>query len=405
MKIMRKRVCVVFVLLVFGILLGHEVSAASGISMRDKKISMWQGKTKQLSLVSVSGKQAGKIKWKSSNGSLVSVSKKGKVKAKKAGKATVTAVYKGKKYTCRIRVIKQTKKTRSSSVTGNTKVADVMNHPVFRGYGRLLFPVDFSIPKNMKLGEIDELMPYHNYVRTDTTVKTVKHLINRVGKGGTVFYDIYTEKEKKADPQKKNTGLIFFKGKPGRKFAVVNAGGGWSYVGAMHESFPAAMKLSKKGYNAFALIYRSGGEKKACQDLARAITFIFRHADELQVDVSGYSLWGGSAGARMAANLGSYGPEGYGEKKLPHAGAVIMQYMEHSDYTKQDPPTFACVGKLDGIADWKVMQSRINELKKLGIPTEFHAYGGVEHGFGLGIGTAADGWLKRAVDFWEKNTK
>lgn len=372
MKIMRKLVCVVFTLLVFGILSGQEVSAASGISMRDKNISLWQGTTKQLSLVSVSEEQAGKIRWKSSNRSLVSVSKKGKIEARKAG---------------------------------NTKVTDVINNPVFREYGRLLFPVDFSIPKNMKLKGIAELMPYHNYVRTDTTVNTVKHLINRAGKGETVFYDIYTAKEKKADPQKKNTGLLFFKGKPGRKFSVVNAGGGWSYVGAMHESFPAAMELSKKGYNAFALIYRSGGEKKACQDLARAITFIFSHADELQVDISGYSLWGGSAGARMAANLGSYGPKGYGEKKLPHAGAVIMQYTEHSDYTKQDPPTFACVGKSDSIADWKVMQSRIDELKKLGIPTEFHAYGKVDHGFGLGIGTAADGWLRRAVDFWEKNTK
>ena len=49
------------------------------------------------------------------------------------------------------------------------------------------------------------------------------------------------------------------------------------------------------------------------------------------------------------------------------------------------------------------MQSRINELKKLGIPTEFHAYGGVERGVGLGTGTAAYGWLNRAVAFWEKN--
>lgn len=143
MKIMRKLFSVVFVLLVLGILSGHEVSAASGISMRDKKISLWQGKTKQLSLASVSGKQAGKIRWKSSNRSMVSVSKKGKIRARKVGKVTVTAAYKGKKYTCRIRVVKQTKKTRSSSVTGNTKVADVMNNPVFRGYGRLLFPVDF----------------------------------------------------------------------------------------------------------------------------------------------------------------------------------------------------------------------------------------------------------------------
>lgn len=48
------------------------------------------------------------------------------------------------------------------------------------------------------------------------------------------------------------------------------------------------------------------------------------------------------------------------------------------------------------------MQSRINELKELGIPTEFHAYGGVDHGFGLGVGTAANGWLSRAAAFWKK---
>ena len=405
MKVIRKLAYIALFLVIVGICSGHEVSAASGISMQDKKITLWQGKAKQLNLVSVPKQQSGKIKWSSSNRKVVSVSKKGKAKAKKAGKAIITAVYKGKKYICRIGVVKQTKKTKSSSVTGNTKVTDVINNPIFQEYGRLLFPVDFSIPQNMKLKEIDELMPYHNYVRTDTTVKTVKNLINRAGKGETVFYDIYSEKEKKADPQKKDTGLVFFKGKPGRKFAIVNAGGGWSYVGAMHESFPAAMELSKKGYNAFALIYRSGGEKRACQDLARAITFIFSHADELQVDVSGYSLWGGSAGARMAANLGSYGTEGYGEKKLPHAGTVIMQYTGHSDYTKQDPPTFACVGKSDGIADWKVMQSRINQLKEMGIPTEFHAYSGVEHGFGLGIGTAAKGWFSKAIAFWEKNVK
>lgn len=265
MKIVQKITCLILVIFVLAGVSEHEVSAASRIGLRDKKISLWQGKTKQLSLVSISKKQAGKIRWKSSDKKLVSVSKTGKIKAKNAGKATVTAIYRKKKYTCSIRVVKQTKKRRSSSVTGNTKITDVMNHPVFRGYGRLLFPVDFSISKNRRLSEIDELMPYHNYIRTGITVKTVKNLINRAGKGETVFYNIYTAKEKKADPQKKDTGLIFFKGKPGKKVAIVNAGGGWSYVGAMHESFPAAMELSKRGYNAFALIYRSGGERKACR--------------------------------------------------------------------------------------------------------------------------------------------
>lgn len=65
------------------------------------------------------------------------------------------------------------------------------------------------------------------------------------------------------------SGLIF-RGEPGAKTAIVDAGGGFAYVAAMHDSFPQALELSKKGYNAFALIYRPGADT-ACEDLARAI--------------------------------------------------------------------------------------------------------------------------------------
>ena len=37
------------------------------------------------------------------------------------------------------------------------------------------------------------------------------------------------------------------------------------------------------------------------------ISFIFEYAEELEVDTDCYSLWGGSAGARMVAYLGTYG--------------------------------------------------------------------------------------------------
>lgn len=171
-------------------------------------------------------------------------------------------------------------------------------------------------------------------------------------------------------------------------------------MGAMQDSFPHALELSQKGYNAFALIYRPGAQT-ACEDLARAISFIFEHAEELEVDIDCYSLWGGSAGGRMAAWLGSYGPAEFGGDNLPQPGAVIMQYTGHSDYTENDPPTFACVGENDGIADWRAMQRRIEALSALGIPTEFHHYPGLSHGFGLGTGTAAEGWINDAAAFWE----
>ena len=119
------------------------------------------------------------------------------------------------------------------------------------------------------------------------------------------------------------------------------------------------------------------------------------------MDTDCYSLWGGSAGARMAAWLVSYGPEAFGGGRLPRPGAVIMQYTGHSDYTQQDPPTFACVGDNDGIADWRAMRRRLQALERLGIPTEFHHYAGLSHGFGLGTGNIDEGWLSEAVKFWE----
>lgn len=67
-------------------------------------------------------------------------------------------------------------------------------------------------------------------------------------------------------------------------------------------------------------------------------------------EMTDYSLWGGSAGARMAAWLGSYGTAAFGEDVYPQPGAVIMQYTGLSEVTGTEPPTYNCVGTSDGIA-------------------------------------------------------
>lgn len=127
------------------------------------------------------------------------------------------------------------------------------------------------------LGELQ--LTWYNNIDPNETVEIVNTLWQRANAGETVFYDIYTEEEKAEDPDKEDTGLFFFKGDPGAKFAVCNAGGGFAYVGAM--------------------------------------------------------------------------------------------------------------------------QRRIEALDALGIPTEFHHYPGLPHGFGLGTGTVAEGWLDEAAQFWE----
>ena len=201
----------------------------------------------------------------------------------------------------------------------------VINDEYFKGFGRLIFPVHRNIPSNTKLQDIGSYYTWYNYINSYKTVEIVNYLRNKAKEGNKIFYDIYTDEEKRQDSEKENTGLFLFKGKDNEKFAIVNAGGGFSYVGAIHDSFPHCLELSKKGYNAFALIYRPN-QQKACEDLSRAINFIFENKDKLKIDVNKYSLWGGSAGARMAALVGTHGTQYYGETQRNKAATVVMQY-------------------------------------------------------------------------------
>lgn len=299
-------------------------------------------------------------------------------------------------------VEQQTKPQSMAAFTRESRIEDVQNDPAFDGFGRLLFPTNTYYYSGDTLEELE--LTYYSHIDPEETVEIVNTLYDRVEAGQTVFYDIYTDQEKKSDPAKRDTGLFYFKGNPCEKFAICNAGGAFAFVGAMQDSFPHALELSKKGYNAFALIYRPGAQT-ACEDLARAITFIFDHAQELEVDTACYSLWGGSAGARMAAWLGTYGPAAFGGDDLPRPGTVVMQYTGLGEYSEEDPPTYACVGDRDGIASWQIMKARLDAMRADGIPTEFHRYPGLGHGFGLGTGTSAEGWLDDAVDFWEQQMK
>ena len=288
--------------------------------------------------------------------------------------------------------------------TEDTKVTDVINDEVFDGYGRLIFPVDMQISDNLTLKNINTILPWYSEINTDKTVEIVNYMKEKAGSGQQIFYDIYSDDEKKSDLDKQNTGLFFFKGNTGAKSAIVNAGGGFMYVAGMHDSFPHALELSKKGYNAFALIYRPGA-RTACEDLARAIACLHEHADELGIDMSDYSLWGGSAGARMAAWLGAYGTSAFGEKQYPKPAAVIMQYTGLSEVTGDEPPTYACVGTSDGIASYRSMERYISRIKNNGTNAKIEVFDGLSHGYGLGQNTVADGWLDRAVMFWEDNMR
>ena len=147
-------------------------------------------------------------------------------------------------------------------------IQDLLNHPAFAGFSRLLLPWDDrTYDQTMRLRNLDALLPYHSHVDPRTVVSALNRMIDDVNSGNTILYEFYTPAEKKEQPDRSHTGLFFFRGKPGACY------------------FTRDMRNHHGG-----------------------VVLV----DVLGVDTQGYSLWGSSAGARMAAAIGSHGAAKFG---------------------------------------------------------------------------------------------
>ncbi len=289
-------------------------------------------------------------------------------------------------------------------LTTNNYVSDIVNYPAFKGFGELLLPLDNNSGfYNTKLSDIGLLMPYHNHIEPDIVVGALNHMIDEADAGNTIFYNYYTDEQKEQDPGKMNTGLFFFRGRPDAPFAVICPGGGFSYVGSLHEGFPIAQEISKKGLNAFVIRYRIGSGQKATEDLAAAISFIFQNSETLKVSTTNYSVWGGSAGARMAGDIALSGVKAYGGDNIPKPVTVVIAYTGQSSWSKDFSPAFITVAANDGIANVNTVDRRVENLRNAGVEVEYRRYQSAGHGFGLGTGTDAEGWLDLAVRFWQRH--
>jgi acetyl esterase/lipase len=106
----------------------------------------------------------------------------------------------------------------------------------------------------------------------------------------------------------------------------------------------------------------------------------------------------------MAATIGSCGTERFGGSIQAKPSALVLLYTGHSDLSSSEPPTFVAVGDADRIASHTAMERRVAALRRQGTQVTYRKYAGVGHGFGLGIGTSAEGWIADAVQFWETDS-
>ena len=99
----------------------EAVHATGKGKINKTKISLTAGKTTKLKITNAKGK----ITWSTSNKKIATVSKKGKVKSKRAGKATITAKVNNQKFKCKVTVYAKGKISKSNLTLATGKTSQL----------------------------------------------------------------------------------------------------------------------------------------------------------------------------------------------------------------------------------------------------------------------------------------
>lgn len=304
-----------------------------------------------------------------------------------------------------------------TAVSTTSSFRHCMNHPALQEMGRYVLPWErgavSKITQPLSIGYMCTCLGYH----AQTVVNGINFLIEMRTQEKLYTFDYYTDQEKQCNPHLDTTKLIYIPGDLGAPFALVIAGGGFNSVCMMQEAFPVAQQLHKKGYHVFMLKYRVGAlpedrsatdkRERAFSDLHRGMQYIFQNAEKWQISLKNYSVWGFSAGARMTLAWTTHSKYSYHASGLPKPALQVPIYTVPENITPENgmPSTFMVMGTKDsfwGKEGCVACSEFCRTLNILEVPAIFEEYEGLGHGFGLGTGTPAEGWLDRATQLWER---
>lgn len=309
-------------------------------------------------------------------------------------------------------------------ITSKESFGHVEDHPAFKKYK------EYIIPWKDKVNEV--ITPFLsmrfvckiNHYDTEAIINGFNFMLEMDQEGKNRYYHFYDESEVEINPEKAVTGIIFIPGEENAPFALIVPGGGMTCICAFAEGFPVAKELHKKGYNVFLLQYRVSPsededmmkhiekqQKYANEDFGKAVQYIFENAERWGVGKDNYSVWGFSAGGQLCQLWGmdnEYGYEAYG---MPSPTVSVLAYSGWIDEGRKEkyntePPTFLAYTINDKVIGQEAVQSIKNygkTLRKYGVAEEFVCKK-ARHGFGTGAGTDAEGWIEKAISFWENNS-
>ncbi len=307
--------------------------------------------------------------------------------------------------------------------TADTRLYSVKHCEEFRPFRKYIL-APRQISSLMTLYKIKQLnMFYH--INPDETAHALNVMKEGVRDGRISYRPL----------QHKDAGLYSFITGKDRSFVLVLAGGAYGDVCSIIEAFPVAVKLNEMGYNAYAGQYRVGKEAlfpNPADDVAEMISIIMNEGPGMGVRTEDYAVCGFSAGGHLAALWGteSLGWTKYG---LPKPGAVWLGYpvitmgefthtgtrdhiagknasKERLDMlsaeklvTPDYPKTYIWQCVRDSEVPFRNSELMAAALEECGCEYELLPVDYDRHGIGLGTGTPAEGWIDRAVQFWQKD--
>lgn len=177
---MKKTICYIITGCMFaGTFQAVSSEAKSTPKLSTEQVFLEKGNTKTVTMKGLSKKQT--VKWTTGNSKIFSVNKKGKIKAKKAGEAKLTAKVGKKKYKCKVVVFPKIKMTFNNDVFTEERY-EALKKIELTGYYKVSDPVLLK-------------MVYSKYastslrLRTEEEIKYDEESPNKIGLSyGPKFY-------------------------------------------------------------------------------------------------------------------------------------------------------------------------------------------------------------------------
>lgn len=237
-----------------------------------------------------------------------------------------------------------------------------------------------------------------------------------------------------------------------RPYIVIVPGGGFNRQWGFIEGEAVAARFNRMGYHAFVLYYRTKQEpclNLALNDMVSLIKDIEEKADSYHIKPGCYIIGGFSAGATMAAYLGTDN-FGWRASGIPKPGAIFLgypavgldetfasfkalseedpkkaaggvmlrrmagplineetvsPYMHLNHMSGECPPTLITACEDDATVPVRNSYRLKEKLESLGIPVKAligHTGG---HSFGLGIQTEVESWPEEVINLYDDNLK